>query len=244
MTSFSDAECEKLRNAIVEGHHGSRVWSCDLALLRQQLEEALVGGCREAEQQMLQLEGEVVPELQQTLKQFNPQWTNPKADGGAPSSMELPMFGTPSIVLELDEPWWKRWWRRGRTGDRRAAALARLIESEFSAIAGTFAQTARTHLEARQSSTLAEANLLYVGLIDVLKEQNRTRMAHESASIFDQELLRDSPELQRIREARIAELKKQASDMGLLAGRLEHMIEAFAEKPVSSSSVKSQEAVA
>ncbi len=246
MKSFSDAECEKLRSAIAEvhsviaeQHHGNRVWSCDLALLRQRLEEALIAAYREAEQEMAKLESEVLPELQQTLKQFNPQWTSPKADVGAPSSVELPTIGTLSIVLELDEPWWKRWWRRGQASDRRAAALARMIENEFSAVAGTLAQTARRHLEARQSATLQEANLLYVGLIDVLKEQERNRLASAS----DEDALYDFPELQRIRATRITELKKQASDMGLLAGRLESVIDTLAEKPVSSSSTKSPEAV-
>ena len=234
MKGFSDAECEKLRGALAEEPHGDRVWSCDLAFLRQQLEEALVGAYREAEQEMARLESEVLPELQQTLKHFNPQWTSQTVADGAPSTVELPTIGTPSIVLELDEPWWKRWWRRGHSGDRRAAVLARLIENEFSAIAGPLSQAARTHLQARQAATLQEANLLYVGLIDVLKEQERTRLASAS-----EDPAYDSPELQRIRETRIAELKKQASDMSLLAGRLESM--ALAEKPASS--VKSPEAV-
>ena len=241
--SFSDAECEKLRKAMAEGHDGGRVWSCDLTLLRQQLEEALVGAYRAAEQEMGKLETEVLSQLQQVLQRYNPRWAKLAADGGEPSSIELPTIGTPSIVLELDEPWWKRWWRRGRTSERRAAALDRLIENEFSAIAGTFVQTARTHLEARQSSALQEANLVYAGLIDLLKEQNRTRLAQAGASRPGEDSLRESPELQRVRETRIAELKKQASDMSLLADRLESVVGTFAEKATSSSSVKKSEAI-
>jgi hypothetical protein len=133
----------------------------------------------------------------------------------------LPTISTPNIVLELDEPWWRRWWRPGRTGERRAGALARLIESEFSAIVGTLTQTARTQLEARHSSALQEANLVYAGLIDALQEQKRARIEREEAARASENLLRDSPELQRQRESQIAELKKQAADMGLLADRLE-----------------------
>jgi len=220
MRSFSDAECAKLREAIAEGHRSSRVWSCDFTLLRQQLEEALVLAYREAEQAMRNIETEGFLQLQQMLARYNSQWARPEA-GGNPISMELPTIGTPSIVLELDEPWWRRWWRRSRTGERRAAALARLINNEFSAIAGPLTQAARTQLEARQSSVLQEANLVYVGLIDLLKEQNRTRLARKTASHADDQLLRESPEMKRIRASMIAELKKQVSDMSLLAERLE-----------------------
>jgi hypothetical protein len=222
MRSFSDVECAKLRAAIAEGHNSSSVWNCDLALMRQQLEEALVLAYREAEGAMLKVEHDVLLQLQEMLARYNSKWTKPETDS-ALIGMELPTIGAPSIVLELNEPWWRRWWRPGRTGERRAAALARLIEREFSAIAGTLVQAAHSHLEARHASALQEANLVYAGLIDALQEQKRARLEREAAARASEDLLRDSPELQRQRESHIAELKKQATDMGLLADRLERI---------------------
>ena len=181
MRSFSEAECTNLRAAIAEGHNSSSVWNCDLALMRQQLEEALVLAYREAEGEMLNVEHETLQQLQRTLTRYNTKWTKPEA-GSVSIGIELPTIGTPSIVLELDEPRWRRWWRPGRTGERRAAALARLIESEFAAIAGKLVQAARTQLEARHSSALQEANLIYAGLIEVLQEQKRARLEREDAA--------------------------------------------------------------
>jgi len=222
MRSFSEVECTRLRAAIAEGHNSISVWSCDLALMRQQLEEALVLAYREAEGEMLKVEHDALLQLQQMLVRYNSKWTKPEADT-ASIGIELPTIGTPSIILELNEPWWRRWWRPGRTGARRAAVLARLIASEFAAIAGTLTQAARTQLEARHASALQEANLIYVGLIDVLQEQKRARIERQNAARASEDLLRDSPELQRQRESDIAELKKQATDMGLLADRLERI---------------------
>jgi Dynamin family len=219
--SFSDAECQKLRNAIAEGNDGNRVWNCDLTLLRQQLEEALVAGYRAAEQEIGKLKTEIRLQLQQVLKRYNPQWASPEAAGAEPGTLELPTLGTPSVVLQLDEPWWKRWWKPGQASERHAAALAGLIENEFSAIAGTLAQTARTQLAARQSSALEEANVIYVGLLDLLKEQSRARREQANASTSGEDSQREAAEQQRIREARITELEKRASDMSLLAERLE-----------------------
>jgi Dynamin family len=217
MRSFSDAECSSLRNAVAAGRNTSREWTCDFTLLRQQLEEALVLAYREAEAELRRIETESLLQLQQMLQRYNSHWAKP--EGGDSIGMVLPLIGTPSIVLSLDEPWWRRWWRRSQTGERRVAALARLIEREFSAIVVSLTQSARTQLEARQSSALQEADLVYVGLIDLLKEQQQARLAREKAQ--DDDLLRESPEIQKVRESQIAELKKQASDMSLLADRLE-----------------------
>jgi dynamin family protein len=217
MRSFSDAECSSLRNAVAAGRNTSREWICDFTLLRQQLEEALVLAYREAEAELRRIETESLLQLQQMLQRYNSHWAKP--EGGDSIGMVLPLIGTPSIVLSLDEPWWRRWWRRSQTGERRVAALARLIEHEFSAIVVSLTQSARSQLEARQSSALQEADLVYVGLIDLLKEQQQARLAREKAQ--DDDLLRESPEIQKVRESQIAELKKQASDMSLLADRLE-----------------------
>jgi hypothetical protein len=219
MRGFSDAECTKLREAIAAGHHTSREWTCDFTLLRQQLEEALVLAYRAAESEMRGIETEHLLQLQQMLKRYNSDWAEPTS--GDPIGMVLPTIGTPSIVLSLDEPWWRRWLGPGRTSERRAAALARLIEHEFSPIVGALTQAARTQLQVRRTSTLQEAELVYLGLIDLLQEQTSARVARQSASRAEDDLRRESPEMQRVRETQVAELKKQASEMSLLANRLE-----------------------
>ena len=218
--SFSDAECSSLRNAVAAGRDTTREWTCDFTLLRQQLEETLVLAYREAEGELRRIETESLLQLQQMLQRYNSQWAKPEADGDS-IGIVLPTIGTPSIVLSLDEPWWRRWWRRSETSERRAAALARLIEREFSAIVASLTQAARRQLEARQSSALQEAELVYIGLVDLLKEQHQVRLARDKASRQDEDLLRESPEIQKVRDSEIAELKKQASNMSLLADRLE-----------------------
>jgi Dynamin family len=219
MYRFSDTERSKLREAIAAGNDTSREWTCDFTLLRQQLEEALVLAYRAAEGEMRGIETEHLLQLQQMLKRYNSDWAEPADE--ASIGIVLPTIGTPSIVLSLDEPWWRRWWRRSQTRERRAAALARLIEHEFSPIVAALTQAARTQLTVRQISALQEAELVYLGLIDLLQEQNRARVARQSASRAEDDLRRESPEMQRVRETQVAELKKQASEMSLLANRLE-----------------------
>jgi len=72
----------------------------------------------------------------------------------------------------------------GPPGERRAAALARLIESEFSANCG-HAHRKRPHplLESRNSyPRLQAANLVYAGLIDALRSRSEHGVERENAA--------------------------------------------------------------
>ncbi len=220
---FSEAECRNMRAAIVEGHRG--VWRSDPVPLQRQLEEHLVGSHREAEQELVKLEANIFPQVKELLKRYSPRWGEPGSDvGSEPASLELPLLailGVPSISIELGKP--PRWrWRRGRDGEKRVAELARLIETEWRTITDKLAQTAREHLEARQSSIVQEASQVFAGVVEVFKEQNRVRLQRARA-LTDSETKQDRSDLERSRQARIPELKAQISDLDRLADRLQRI---------------------
>lgn len=227
---FAEVECENLRQAVADGHRG-RVWRCDATLLRQRLEESFIGAYREAEQEIGRLESHIFPKLKQLLNRYHPEWGRPDGDGGEGIGAELPLLSALSevVALDLDEPWWKHWWTRGRSPDGQIEELDRLIRSEFYPIADALAEAARGHLKARQAATLQEANMVYIGLVELLKEQNRARLERTRALISGGDPARRS-ELQRVRDGRVAELKKQISNMDLLVRRLENIEQTWAEK--------------
>jgi len=226
---FSEAECENLRQAVGEGHRG-RVWRSDAMLLRQNLEEYFVKSYREAEQDIGELESHIFPKLKQLLGRYRPQW-RPDEFGGEGSEAELPLLSALSkvVALDLGEPWWKHWWTRDRTPEGQVAGLDNLIRREFYPIVDELAEAARAHLKVRQDSTVQEANMVYLGLVELLKEQSRARLERTRALITGGDLPR-SPELQRSRDARAAELKNQIAKMDLLVRRLEGIEQGLAEK--------------
>jgi hypothetical protein len=225
---FSEGECENLRQALADGHR-ARTWKCDATLLRQQLEERFVAAYRQAEQEIGKLESLIFPQLKQLLNRYQPQWRQPGGEGGEAPGAELPLLSAlgEAVALDLDEPWWRHWWTR-RSGEEQVAELDRVIRGEFYRITDALVQAARAHLEARQASTLQEANMVYVGLVTLLKEQNKARMERTRALISGTAPAR-GPGLQRSREARAAELKAQISSMETLVGRLENIEQAWAE---------------
>ena len=131
--------------------------------------------------------------------------------------------------MDLEEPWWKRWWTSLHGADERTAEIDRLIKHEFYPIAEDLAQSARTQLKAQQSSTLQRATLVYMGLVEVLQERSRARRARTRVLMSAGNAPRRT-EMRRNSEARVAELKKQFASMGLLARRLENIDRTWGEK--------------
>ncbi len=113
--------------------------------------------------------------------------------------------------------------------DGQVAELDTLIRREFYPIVDELAEAAREHLKVRQASTLQEANMVYLGLVELLKEQSRARLERTRALITGGDVPL-SPEVQRTRDARAAELKGQIAKMDLLVQRLEGIEQAWAEK--------------
>jgi hypothetical protein len=226
---FSEVECENMRNALAEGHRG-RVWRCDATLLRQSLEEEFVKSYREAEQEIGKLESHVFPKLKQLLARYRPDWRALDDVVAEGSSADLPSLSALSkvVALDLGEPWWKHWWTRDRNFEGQVTELDGLIRREFYPIVDELAQAARAHLKVRQANSLQEANLVFVGLVELLKEQSRARLERTRALITGEAT--HNPELQRTRDARTTELKSQITKMDLLVRRLESIEQAWAEK--------------
>jgi len=226
---FSEAECENLRHALAEGTRG-RGWRSDATILRQNLEEYFIKAYREAEQEISRLESHIFPKLKQLLGRYRPQWGQGD-DYVNEMTAELPQLTALSkvVALDLGEPWWKHWWTRDRSAEGQVAELDALIRREFYPIVDELAESAREHLRMRQASTLQEANMVYLGLVELLKEQSRARLERTRALITGGEVPR-SPEMQRNRDARTAELKTQIAKMDDLVQRLESIEQAWAEK--------------
>jgi dynamin family protein len=228
VAGFSEVECENMRNALAEGHRG-RVWRSDSTLLRQSLEEELIKSYREAEQEIAKLESHVFPKLKLLLGRYRPDWHDQTTTDGGPAELPPLTALSKAVALDLGEPWWKQWWTRDRNFEGQVAELDGLIRREFYPIVDELGQSARAQLKVRQATSLQEANMVFMGLVELLKEQSRARLERMSALITGGEAAR-APDVQRTRDARTAELKGQISKMDQLARRLESIEQAWAER--------------
>lgn len=216
---FAAMECDELR----QGGSRGRVWRCETTTLRQVLEERFIHSSREAEQEISKLEGHIFPKLRELLRRHHPQWHQPalKADK---NHVELPSLSALSrvVALDLDEPWWKHWWISVRGAEERISELDRLIKQEFYPIIDELVSAARTRLQEQQSSTLQKSTSVYMGLLEVLQEQNRTRQARVRVLTSAGDAARKA-ELRRDGEVRTASLRQQVVVMEQLARRLHNV---------------------
>jgi len=143
---------------------------------------------------------------------------------------DLPSLGALSqiVALDLEEPWWRRWWARSPNLEAQVSSLDHLIKQEFYPIVDALVQAARTHLKARQSAALQASTRTYLGLVDFLQEQNRARRARTRVLISAAENF-PRGELHRDQEARIAALKQEIPIVETLLDRLESIDRALSE---------------
>jgi hypothetical protein len=221
IAAFSEVECDKLQRAIVDGHR-DRVWQCDTSSLRRDLEECFVTSYRGAGEEISTLEAQVFPQLQELLSRHDSRWRRPDETRIGSDVADLPSLGALSqiVALDLEEPWWRRWWARSSNLEARVGSLDHLIRQEFYPIVDALVQAAHAHLKARQSSALQTSRRIYLGLVDFLQEQNRARRARTRVLIAAADTSRRG-EMHRNQEAGIAELKQQIPIVEALLHRLE-----------------------
>lgn len=170
ITTFSDTECDRLRKAFAIGQRSR----CETSELRRQLEGSFLLLYRAAAQEIDTLEARVLPQLQQLLSKYNPRWTQRYEEISGSSVADLPSLGAlgQTVALDLEAPWWKRWWATRSRQQEQVEALAQLIRDDFYPIANELVQAARAHLKDRQAVALHKFALIYMGLMEFLQEQN------------------------------------------------------------------------
>jgi Dynamin family len=178
ITAFSDAECDKLRGLLALGQRAP-LRGCETSELRRQLEASFLMSYRAAAQEIDTLEVQVLPQLAQLLSKYNPRWTQRLEEIDSSSLAELPSLAALSqaVALDLEAPWWKRWWATRSRQQEQIEALAQLVRDDFYPIVNDLVEAARAQLKDRQALALRKFTLIYMGLIEFLQEQNNRGQA-------------------------------------------------------------------
>ena len=184
-----------------------------------------------AEQEIGKLESHIFPKLKQLLHRYQPQWRRPGGDGGEVAGAELPLLSALSevVALDLGEPWWKQWWTR-RSGEEQVAELDRLIRTEFYRDHRRAGTGGPRPPRSAAGGDLQEANMVYVGLVSLLKEQNNARLDRTRA------LMSGADPARSVRPCGAREMRgspssrRRSPTWSYLVGRLETIEQAWTEK--------------
>jgi len=209
LLGYSEMECQNLRSALGAGRR-ARVWRCPTSSLRRGLEETFVRLHKTAEVEIGSLESRIFPRLREMLREAHPNWQDQDRDNGPPPLPPLPslnVLGT-VVALDLDEPWWKRWFIGRLSVDEKIYQLDRLIADEFHPIIAALVASSRTQLKTQQKAALDKATKIYLGLVEIFQEQSTAQLQRMQGLIAERDAFQRG-ELRMRREAREIELKRQ-----------------------------------
>ncbi len=227
---FSEMECENLRQAIAVGRR-TRVWRCHSSSLRRRLEECLVSSYAAAELDIRNLETYIFPRLKAMLSEVHPQWAQQDdhlADSLRPEPPSLNALGM-VVALDLDEPWWKRWFMGKRSVDEQIEQLDLLITREFYAITAALVTSVRGQLKVQQTAALDRATKVYVGLVEIFQEQSTAQLSRMRALISARDAFQRG-ELRQRRDDRGGDLRQQLSMADEVRLRLDTLDRMWGEK--------------
>ena len=218
---YSEMECQNLRAALGAGRR-ARVWRCPTGSLRRGLEEAFMRLHKTAELEIGSLETRIFPRLRDMLREAHPQWRDPDGRRAAPPVPQLPslnVLGT-VVALDLEEPWWKRWFVGRLSVDEQVRQLEELIAAEFAPIIAALVASSHLALKARQSMALDKATKIYLGLVEIFQEQSTAQLQRMRALVDARDAFQRG-ELRARREAREAQLRRQSSIAEAVKARLD-----------------------
>jgi signal recognition particle receptor subunit beta len=175
---YAQAECLRLEESIRAGHQ-LRTWRCEPARLRQRLEQEFWEQFKSIDAKRLVAEAEIMPGLRQAMAQFLPGDAGARALDLRPASTLLPSIGAlgKAVALDLDDPWWRRWWARKQSTSERANELAQLIRYEFQPIAENLAEAAREQLLADVAATIQKISSACLAVVEQMRRHCREQRA-------------------------------------------------------------------
>lgn len=220
LLGYTEMECQNLRAAIEVGRR-ARVWRCPTASLRRGLEETFVRLHQAAEFEIGSLETRIFPRLRDLLREAHPQWRDrddPPLMTHIPQLPSLKALGT-VVALDLEEPWWKRWFVGRPDVDEQVHQLDRLIASEFDPIIAALVQSSKSQLQAQQSAALGKATKIYLGLVEIFQEQSTAQLARMRELMSARDAFQRG-ELRERRLLREANLKRQLAVAEEVGARL------------------------
>ena len=208
LDTFVGQECAALRQFIY-CETWPRVWTARPDELRRTLEQSYLSILRDGEKSLADLEIMIIAKLKAVVEKLDPTMTFEPAATLATAGRQVSVAALRrTIALDLDEPWWKRWWFGAKDGFERATEADRLIRSEFEPILDELKASAHNYLVARQSAVMKRITGVCITVFETLREMSSARFERLQALLNERDEQK-TLERSREREAKIAELREK-----------------------------------
>jgi hypothetical protein len=175
---FADEQAD----ALLHGMPHSKAWHCDVAPLREQLEENYLAAVGRIADELGRVEQFLYPHLKVIVAGLLPDYDRDLLEAPASSAELAPSTAALSRLLAMDlgTGWWKRWLATRRAPVDRANHVRRLIQQEFFELVEELVQEVEQHLKLRVEYTMQRADAIGAGLRMGI-DQRRANLAAELA---------------------------------------------------------------
>jgi signal recognition particle receptor subunit beta/uncharacterized coiled-coil protein SlyX len=226
-------ECAKLQRALVD--RGRRhIWVADTDAIRRYVGDAFLQAYAEADEEFSAVENYVLPKLRDAVAahiDVGP-FAIPSALPGPVSWPALTALAG-AISLDLEEPWWRRWWST-RSADTWLDELHTLIVTEFRPIAAALGSSARRRLETRRTEALQTATAIFVGLVEASQSRSEARLARMEQLVAERDAITRGALNAELVE-RSNGLRRQLQGLEVVAKRLEDLETTWSEQAVGAT---------
>ena len=219
-------ECERLMDALVRGASVAR-WRAETGGIRRVFEESVLAHFRAAEQHFVFLATAVCEQLERLLEEWSPDTPARIGEGETgrtepPSVIALGQF----IVLDLHEPFWRRWCLMRQSPDERVDQLDELIIDAFGGIVDDLAVAFEARLEELRGRLDQRLSLYHALIVAAVERRSRQALARLHAMERERDAWAAG-------EAQRANEDDHAAELGVRIAELEALVavlEGFCER--------------
>ncbi len=192
---FAARERERIAEAIAQPARGERRYHCETGGLRDELLDVFLRAFRKTRLSVLNHERIVNVKLRELLADVLPDIEIGLDFSPSPTSFTYPQIDQTSqpITVALEGRWWRKWLLRRQSGDGAAAALEKLILAEFTPVAETMVEIARSDWGRDVVSAehrLTSASSTFLAMVNERRERVAEALARDG---FQQMALQELP---------------------------------------------------
>ena len=228
---YRDRECERLMDTLSRGAHVAR-WRAETADIRRTFEAAIMQHYAIATRHFEFLTAAVCEQLDKLLKEWSPDTTGQVTDQCPPLRRQPPAVTALGqfFVLDLSEPFWRRWLMARLPTAERVDQLDRLIRDELSVIVEELVQSLEDSLGDLRAQLDMRLSMYHAMIVAAVEKRSQQAMNRLREMETDREAWASDEERRASHEQSSSQLDAQAEKLAALRRELAETISVWNER--------------
>ena len=228
---YRDRECERLIDTLSRGAHVAR-WRAETSDIRRSFEAGIMQHYAIAARHFEFLTAAVCEQLDKLLAEWSPDTAGQVSDQCPPLRRQPPAVTALGqfFVLDLSEPFWRRWLMARLPKAERVDQLDRLIRDELSVVVDELVQSLEDSLGDLRAQLDLRLSMYHAMIVAAVEKRSQQAMNRLSEMETDREAWANDEEQRATREQSFSQLEAQAEKLSALRRELSNTISVWNER--------------